>query len=146
MNSKFLNSIGAATCLMVVALSSHAETRTEWGSSPFKGAAQLDDSALMEVSGRGSIEESAVKALQGNGKLAEYLAQANQGQTGQGSNASESAEKQAIQTQLKMAMGATQTVASSIQLTGVVTSVAAPVTFAPVMGLPFFGLPIMPQR
>ena len=32
---------------------------------------QLDDSALMEVTGRGSLDENAVKVLQTSGKLSE---------------------------------------------------------------------------
>lgn len=137
----------ATAALLAAALSApcYADTRSDWGTGILKGAAQLDDSALMEVSGRGSIDEHAVKALQNNGKLAQYIAAATQSSTGQTPNVSESAEKQAIQTQLRMANGAAQTVVSSIQLTAVVTSVAAPVTFAPVMGAPFFGLPISPR-
>lgn len=146
MSSKLWKSIATAACLVAIALPIHAETRTAWGTgSTLKSSAQLDDSALMEVSGRGSIDEGAVKALQGNGKLAEYLAAAGQSQTGQISGAAESAEKQAIQTQLKMATGSAQAVIGSIQLTAVVSSATNPVTFAPVMGAPFFGLPLMPR-
>lgn len=146
MNNTLWKSIGAATCLIAMAIPSYAETRAEWGSNAFKGSAQLDDSALMEVSGRGSIDEGAVKALQGQGKLAEYLASVSQAQTSQGDKAAESAEKQAIQMQVKLAAGAANAVVNSIQLTGVVTSVVAPTNYVPPMGVPLFGLPITPQR
>lgn len=146
MNNTLWKSIGAATCLVAMALPSHAETRAAWGASPLKGSAQLDDSALMEVSGRGSIDEGAVKALQGQGKLAEYLAAAGLSQTSQGDKAAESAEKQAIHMQVKLATSAAHTVVNSIQLANVVTSTAAPTNYVPPMGVPLFGLPITPQR
>lgn len=146
MNNTLWKSIGAATCLVVMALPSHAETRAAWGATPFKGGTQLDDSALMEVSGRGSIDEGAVKALQGQGKLAEYLAAAGLSQTSQGDKAAESAEKQAIHMQVKLATNAAHTVVNSIQLANVVTSTAAPTNYVPPMGVPLFGLPITPQR
>ena len=146
MNNTLWKSIGAATCLIAMAIPSHAETRAEWGSNAFKGSAQLDDSALMEVSGRGSIDEGAVKALQGQGKLAEYLASAGQTQTGQGGKAAESAEKQAIQMQVKLATGAANAVVNSIHLANVVTSTAAPTNYVPAMGMPIFGLPALPFK
>lgn len=144
MNNKLWGSASTALCLLALSMPSHADTRTEWGPA-FKGSAPLDDSALMEVSARGSIDENAVKVLQNNGKLSEYATSAGAAQIILGTAAAESAEKQAAQTQYKMAMGAAQTMTNTVQLTGVIASIAAPV-FVPVMTMPMFGLPFLPPK
>ena len=146
MNSKVWGSIGTAACLLTLSMSSLADTRTEWGTGTMSGATPIDDSVLMQVSARGGIDENAVKALQSNGKLNEVLAATGMTPAMLGSAATESAEKQAIQNQIRMAMGATQAVVNTTQITGVVASIAAPVAFVPVMTLPMFGLPMLPPK
>ncbi|HET8869897.1 MAG TPA: hypothetical protein VFM48_05595 [Aquabacterium sp.] len=132
--------------ISLAALSStcHADTRAAWGTSMPKDAVPLDDSALTEVSGRGTLDDKAVKVLQEGGKLSESAQRALQ-MAGLGSTASESAEKQATQTQYRMAMGVTQTMVNTVQLTGLVTSMAAPVSPAPAMSIPLLGLPMFPR-
>lgn len=148
MNTQLWTALGAMLCLSTLSHTSLAETRTEWGSGTISNATPMDDTDLMQVSARG-IDEHAIKALQHNGKLAEYAA-ANGGGAAQallaGGNMAESADKQAAQAQYKMAMAASQTMANTMQITGVVTSMTAPVTFVPVMTMPMFGLPLLPPK
>ncbi|MGE5451549.1 MAG: hypothetical protein ACM3VZ_06855 [Acidobacteriota bacterium] len=146
MNTKFWGSFAGATLAgLVCTMPLHAETRTEWGTGPITGAIPMDDEALMQVSAQG-IDEHAVKALQNNGKLADYAAGAGVSHALLGKTATESAEKQAIQNQIRMALGSTQTVVNTTQITGVVASMAAPVSFVPVMSMPLFGLPLLPPK
>lgn len=134
----------SAIALLALTSTCYADTRAAWGTSVPKGATPLDDNALMEVSGRGTLDDRAVKALQQGGKLSESAQRALQ-LAGLNQSASESAEKQASQTQYRMAMGVTQTMVNTTQLTGVVTSMAAPVSPAPLMSLPLLGLPMLPR-
>lgn len=146
MNSKLWGSFSAAACLFALSMPSLADTRTEWGSGKVTGATPIDDSALMQVSARGGIDEHAVKALQHKDKLPDFATSAGVTQAMLNATTSESAERQAIQNQVRMAMVATQTVASTTQITGLVASVAAPVPFVPVMTAPMFGLPMLPTK
>lgn len=134
----------SALALLTLTATCYAENRAAWGTSVPKGAVPLDDNALMEVSGRGTLDDHAVKALQQGGKLSESAQRALQ-MAGLNQSASESAEKQASQTQYRMAMSVSQTIVNTTQLTGVVTSMAAPISPAPLMSLPLLGLPMLPR-
>lgn len=124
----------ASACALTPAM---AQTKPSWGDNIGKITAQpIDDSALEAVSARGSLDETAVKALKAGNKLSDQ-SQGVANLTSQfGLNAAESADKQAVNTQLRMAMNATQTVGSTLQLTAIATTVAAPISPAPLIGLP----------
>ena len=146
MNSKLWGSVSVAACLFALSVPSLADTRTEWGTGKLTGTAPMDDEALMQVSARGGIDEHAVKALQSNGKLPDGASGAGTVQTLLREATAESAERQAIQNQVKMALGATQTVINATQITGMVASVAAPAPLPPVTSLPMFGIPVLPLK
>ncbi len=121
-----------------------ADQRSEWG-TPVKMGPQLDDSALMEVTGRGSLDENAVKVLQTSGKLSELASSLSLRPNNQTYAMLEASEKQMVQAQQKMALGITQNMmGQTIQVASTVIVMAAPIT-APVAGVPMLGLPMLPR-
>lgn len=139
--------IALATVTLAIAFATPvclADQRSEWG-APVKLGPQLDDGALMEVTGRGALDENAVKVLQTSGKLSELASSLGLHPTSQASAILEASEKQMVQAQQKMALGITQNMMSqTIQVTSTVVVMAAPIT-APVAGLPMLGLPMVPR-
>lgn len=125
--------ITACTALLAPAM---AETKADWAEPGKITAQRIDDSALEAVSARGSLDENAVKALKAGNKLSDQTNSATNLSSQFGLNAAESADKQAVNTQLRMAMAATQTVGATMQLTAITTTVAAPISPAPLIGLP----------
>lgn len=123
----------ASTCMLSPAM---AETKPSWDNTAKITAQPIDDSALEAVSARGSLDETAVKALKAGSKLSDQNAGATNLSSQFGLNAAESADKQAVNSQLRMAMTATQTVGATMQLTAVTATVAAPISPAPLIGLP----------
>lgn len=123
----------AGACMLAPAM---AETKPSWGDAAKITAQMIDDSALEAVSARGSLDDTAVKALKAGNKLSDQSQSVANTTSQFGLNAAESADKQAVNTQLRMAMNATQTVGSTMQLTAITTTVAAPISPAPLIGLP----------
>lgn len=133
-----------ATVMLIATSSLHAAQRSPWDTDVKISAAIVDDAGLEAVSGKGSLEDQAVKALQNGAKINDVLGALGQ-LSQQNTLALDSADKQAAQTQLRLAQNATHTVGQALQVTTTVNFMATPVSPAPVVGLPLLGLPMLPR-
>ncbi|HEX5310317.1 hypothetical protein [Aquabacterium sp.] len=138
--------ISACFALILTGLcsASHADIRSEWG-APVKLGPPLDDNALMAVTGQGALDDNAVKILQTTGKLGNLVSSLGLRPTALTAALLESSEKQMIQAQQKMAMGITQTMGQTVQISSTIIVMAAPIS-APVAGLPMLGIPMLPPK
>lgn len=133
------------TLILVVSTSTaYAEQRVQWNVNAKINAQVVDDASLESVSGRGSLEEDAVKAIQNGAKINDVLNALAQ-LPYHSVLAIDSADKQATQTQLRLAQNVTQTIGQTMQLNSTVSFMASPATPAPVMSPPIMGLPMLPR-